>query len=124
MKKLFSLTFLMVVCLTTFADQTLHLTWEQPLGWHSTLYSSTNLDGTWSQFSTSSPPVDVQPTNQVAFFQVIVAPSNTINGAMIYNTDPNGESLIPEFPLKPAVCYSLTPGANGYCWDTNSQIWF
>jgi hypothetical protein len=53
---------------SAFADSTLTLTWMQPPGYQSTLYESTNLNGSWTTFGVVNPPVTTQTTNQVAFF--------------------------------------------------------
>lgn len=101
--RIFTLLFL-ATCLSLHADTTnfLTLTWALPVGYTSTLYTATNLNGTWSAVSTNPPPYTTFQTNPVCFFTVIVAPpaqssvtySNWSGGAPTYvPTGPGGLSL-------------------------------
>lgn len=106
---------------------TLTLTWNQPTGYSSTLYSATNIDGTWTEFSESSPPVDVDTTNQVSFFKVDVFPTNAsdyYNSTLIYTNEvggPNAQGQIPQRIHEPSLTYFI--GGNIWTWDTNDFTW-
>ena len=70
---------LVIASLTSFADtNVLELTWSQPIGYQSTLYTSTNLGGAWQPLSTNPPPFTTVSDKSVAFFYVVVSPTNNI----------------------------------------------
>lgn len=101
----------------------LQLTWTQPPGWFSTLYSSTNLVGDWTSLGVISPPVNVEPTNQVSFFSVILSPTNSLNEPIIYLTNPNTEGLLPIFTNKPCYAYDEFMNFPVYFWSPTDQVW-
>lgn len=98
------LTFLLFV-LTSFicrADtNVLELTWSQPIGYQSTLYTSTNLAGTWQPLSTNPPPFTTVSDKPVAFFYVVVTPTNTIR------LNYAGDNSV----------FNLRPSGSYFCWN-------
>jgi hypothetical protein len=53
----------------------LELTWLQPPGYQSELFTSTNLVGVWQPLSTNAPPFQTYSDKDVAFFYVVVKPT-------------------------------------------------
>jgi len=102
---------------------TLTLTWLQPPGYQSTLYSSTNLGGGWSSLGTANPPYSTEETNKVSFFYVSVAPTNYPNSDVIYTNDPNVEGLKPASTNKPSIAYKDDGSGAIYGWSITSQMW-
>jgi hypothetical protein len=124
MKTKFALLFLILLSFSLFADtNTLTLTWLQPPGYQSTLYSATNLNGSWSSFGAVNPPYSTPETNQTAFFYVVVAPTNAENVAIIYTNDPNVEGLKPANTNASAIAYSYDGSGSFYGWSTVYQEW-
>lgn len=100
----------------------LQLTWNQPVGWHSQLYSSTSLNGNWSLLSTNGPDYSLVATQEVAFFTVVVSPAPR-NGASLYEFDPNVEGIIPEYTNEASVAYSSDGAGPFYGWSVTNQMW-
>jgi hypothetical protein len=123
MKCVFFLSFYFWVGSGFAQSNVLTLTWLQPAGFHSTLYSSTNLNGEWTSLGEVNPPAYVTPTNPVTFFYVSVAPSNLFNEPIIYSTDPNAENLKPEFTNRPAMAYSEDGSGGIYGWSPSDGCW-
>lgn len=97
----------------------LQLVWAQPPGYSSTLYTATNLGGTWSVLSTNSPPLSVTATQQVAFFYVVVTPTNT-NPQQVFSGNYHGG--VPD--ITPVAAVALTVDtSNGNLWSWYSNAW-
>lgn len=120
-------TILLILSITSMrlsaqTTNTLILTWNQPVGYHSTLYESTNLLSGWSQFSTSSPPVSVQSEKESAFFYVTVSPPNNPS-ILIYTNDPNMDGIKPSDTNGVGIAYDPTGIHGTYFWSANDQHW-
>lgn len=104
------------------ATNILVLTWNEPVGYHSTLYESTNLISGWTQFSTSSPPVSVESAKDSAFFYVTVEPEKN-PAILIYTNDPNQDGLKPMDTNGPAIAYDQFGQHATYFWSPATQSW-
>ena len=73
-----SATLLAVLLAWTATAQTnlLNLMWIQPVGYQSTIYSTTNINGQWQPLTNVSPPASLLCTQQSAFFIVMMQPTN------------------------------------------------
>lgn len=75
----------------SFADtNVLQLVWSQPPGYSSTLYTATNLAGTWTALATNENPVSVTTTQSVAYFYVVMTPQTQLAG----NADPTNDAPV------------------------------
>lgn len=86
MRIFLALALLTTTCLAS--TNTLILTWNQPPGYVSTLYYSTNLAGVWCPISTNAPPYTTVQTNPIAFFWVNVVPPQ-----VLYNFTGSGDPI-------------------------------
>lgn len=121
MKHLLNLIVLAIVA-TAGAAESLTLTWIQPPGYQSTLYSSTNIAGAWTQWGVVNPPVVTQTTNQMAFFYVVVVPTNAAS-LFIYTNNPNIEGLKPSNTNAPAMAYTDDGSGPMWVWSITEQAW-
>ena len=109
--KLSVLLLLALFTIKSVADtNVLELTWSQPPGYQSTLFTATNLAGAWSPISTNPPPFTTVSDKEVAFFYVVVSPTN--NNVIRYSFSGSGT---PDFAAPSGATYV----------DTNSAgLWF
>lgn len=115
---------LLIGSVTFAATNVLVLTWEQPPGFKGTLYKANNLNGEWTVFGESPPPVNTETTNSMAFFKVEVTNTNLINDIVIYALNPNNESLRPFYTNKAAFAYSMDASLPLFFWNTNGNgLW-
>lgn len=93
MKLLLTILLSCLTPLTFGTTNTLVLTWAQPPGYTSQLYTATNLAGSWTPFvlTTNAPPVCVAATQSVAYFYVTVAPTNVVNLSLAGCGDPTND---------------------------------
>lgn len=122
-RSILTIVLTLILTITSFAQATLTLIWIEPPGYQSTLYSSTNLNGSWSSLGEVNPPYLTQPTNQVTFFYVVVMPTNTVNHAVIYLTNPNTENVKPANTNAPALAYSDDGAFPLWVWSIIDQMW-
>lgn len=122
MKTLLTGLALLAVASTLLASETLTLTWIQPPGYQSTLYSSTNVAGAWTEWGVVNPPIVTQTTNQMAFFYVVVAPTNS-GSLLIYTNNPNTEGLKPTNTNAPAMAYTDDGSGPTWVWSITQQVW-
>lgn len=54
----------------------LSLMWIQPVGYQSTIYQATNLNGQWYFMTNQPPPASILCTQHSAFFIILMAPTN------------------------------------------------
>jgi hypothetical protein len=110
---------LLLTCITAFSEtNVLELVWAQPPGYSSTLYTATNILGTWTPLTIPSnqPPVSVTATQSQAFFYVVVSPPQNMAGSgdpianvpagVTYVNTNNGDFWI-----------NTTGGTNGWVWE-------
>lgn len=120
MKRTLLISILLLSALIAFSDDTLTLTWDQPPGFSSTLFTSTNLNGCWTSLGTVNPPYITQETNRVAFFYVSVAPTNIVNVPVLYT---NGTPGVPQYPASPCIAYDPNGILPLMVWRVSDRTW-
>jgi hypothetical protein len=111
-------TLFLIFAVSSFAQTNiLILTWVQPPGYQSTLYESQNL-GTgwqnWTNLGSVAPPFSVTPTNQTAFFYVVVAPTNAVSDYVNYAGPPTNN---------PPALQHIVVDSNGRQWQFYQSGW-
>jgi hypothetical protein len=122
MKKILFLLPLLLALSASAQTNVLQLTWQQPPGWHSDLYSSTNVNGGWSLLSTNAPDVSVVATQSQACFTVIVSPP-VQNGVCGYTNDPTAEGVRPLNTNQPAFAIGYFNSSELWWWIVADQQW-
>lgn len=102
---------MLMSCTASAGTNNLNLMWVQPVGYQSTIYQATNINGQWQPLAVTAPPAALTCTQSSAFFIVVMTPTNQV--PTIFGNYAGGE---PNF----------TPaGSNGVAVDTsNGTEWF
>lgn len=116
------LTLLTLTAAVAQTTNVLVLTWNEPIGSHSTLFQATNLLSGWSEFSTSSPPVSINEAAPAAFFYVHVEPSQSPD-ILIYTNNPNSDGLRPANTNGVGIAYDQFGNHGTYYWSPITQSW-